>query len=389
MAKDTIATVTSVLTQKDLDEFCIKWRILASVEPQFPGPNDTIRDSLEGKIGSNVIPLVTVGSPLKGVEAEIPLMGLSDFIKSSDPFKVKVKERTLSQGEPPFLKETKDRVIPPSSETLSMVVHTIMDELKNAAGKKKKRVAFNDGLPSVKKVMGSSSYIPSLKKPTTAGSAIAAMDEFVPSSVTPSPDHEYQNESAHKADASFTLAHKAGTSSAPSHEVGTSSSASGGDSLVDEFYESQTINSSTAKDMYIPNWDITNDYQVNVNTAQHACMVSELHLWYNHEIEIASLKSRLEKAESEATEVVRLRGRDSELEVAFAARMKELAVLGAKYAELLGQVSGLESSRDELKDQVSKLESVCEDLKGEIQGEAKMIEEFMVMQDVETQRIEK
>ncbi|GKG54534.1 hypothetical protein Tco_0560189, partial [Tanacetum coccineum] len=37
-----------------------------------------------------------------------------------------------------------------------------------------------------------------------------------------------------------------------------------------------------------------------------------------------SVKSRLEKAESEATEVVRLRGRDSELEVAFAARMKEL-----------------------------------------------------------------
>ncbi|GJY75803.1 retrovirus-related pol polyprotein from transposon TNT 1-94 [Tanacetum coccineum] len=169
-----------------------------------------------------------------------------------------------------------------------MVVHTIMDEFKNAAGKKKKRVAFNNGLPSVKKVMGYSSSIPSLKKPRRA-----------------------------------------------------------------------------KEEMYIPNWDITNDYQVNVNDAQHWFCYGFARLSPLVLITMKlSLKSRLEKAESEATEVVRLRGRDSELEVAFAARMKELPCWG----------------------EVSKLESVCEDLKGEIQGEAKMIEEFMVMQDVETQR---
>ncbi|GKF60294.1 hypothetical protein Tco_0177080, partial [Tanacetum coccineum] len=55
-------------------------------------------------------------------------------------------------------------------------------------------------------------------------------------------------------------------------------------------------------------------------------------------VKVMSLKSRLEKAEGEATEVIRLRGRVSELEAAIA-RANELADIGDKNAEFLGPVS--------------------------------------------------
>nr|GEV07392.1 hypothetical protein [Tanacetum cinerariifolium] len=104
---------------------------------------------------------------------------------------------------------------------------------------------------------------------------------------------------------------------------------------------------------------------------------------------IASLISQLEKTKGEATKVISLCGWVSGLEVASAGRMKELAELGVKNAELLSHVSRLESLRDELKDQVSKLTSTCNDLKGEIKGKSKMREEFMVVHNEETQCIEK
>nr|GEY93533.1 hypothetical protein [Tanacetum cinerariifolium] len=51
MAKDTIDIVTSVLTQKELDAFCRKYNISADLGPELPRCNDTIRNSLEDKIG--------------------------------------------------------------------------------------------------------------------------------------------------------------------------------------------------------------------------------------------------------------------------------------------------------------------------------------------------
>ncbi|GKB78819.1 hypothetical protein Tco_0945714 [Tanacetum coccineum] len=106
-------------------------------------------------------------------------------------------------------------VISPSHDIIRIVDHTIVDELMSVARKKKKMVAFNDNLPLVKKVKSSSSIATPKKNPTTAGktlvalqklvtlgaqedvssrSATDAMDEFVSSSVTPSPDHKYQDE---------------------------------------------------------------------------------------------------------------------------------------------------------------------------------------------------
>ncbi|GKE06691.1 hypothetical protein Tco_1398709, partial [Tanacetum coccineum] len=51
MAINTIDTVTSILTQKELDTFCSTFNIPANLRPELPGRNHTIKDSPEGKIG--------------------------------------------------------------------------------------------------------------------------------------------------------------------------------------------------------------------------------------------------------------------------------------------------------------------------------------------------
>nr|GEV35068.1 RNA-directed DNA polymerase, eukaryota, reverse transcriptase zinc-binding domain protein [Tanacetum cinerariifolium] len=57
-------------------------------------------------------------------------------ISASDLFKVKVGERTLTDEEVSLLKDTEDRVIPPSDEVIVVVEHTIMNELKDVAADK-------------------------------------------------------------------------------------------------------------------------------------------------------------------------------------------------------------------------------------------------------------
>ncbi|GKD48471.1 hypothetical protein Tco_1277447 [Tanacetum coccineum] len=187
MAKDIIDIVTPMLTQKELDAFCSKYIIPTNLRPELPGHNKTIRNSTEGKIGiyTRFIEFVSFHIPLSkfllsvleyyqinfsqlSVIAAAKIshfeilcrvhkgqptveMGLLDFVKSTDPFKVKVGERTLGEGEILLSKETEDMVISPSRDIIRILDHTIVDELKSMAGKKKRRVVFNDGLPPVKK----------------------------------------------------------------------------------------------------------------------------------------------------------------------------------------------------------------------------------------------
>ncbi|GKE53351.1 hypothetical protein Tco_1488507 [Tanacetum coccineum] len=96
----------------------------------------------------------------------------------------------------------------------------------------------------------------------------------------------------------------------------------------------------------------------------------------------------LDRAEGEATEVIRICCQNFELETTTAAWAKELADLGARNAKLSGQVFGVESLRDELKDQVLKLENDRRDLRSEIKGESKIRDEFMSIQDAEEVEIE-
>ncbi|GKE60632.1 hypothetical protein Tco_1510999, partial [Tanacetum coccineum] len=51
MVGSSIYTVTSVLTQRELDLFCSTYNIPAGLRPELPDRNSTIKDSPEGKIG--------------------------------------------------------------------------------------------------------------------------------------------------------------------------------------------------------------------------------------------------------------------------------------------------------------------------------------------------
>ncbi|GJS13206.1 hypothetical protein Tco_0407678 [Tanacetum coccineum] len=148
----------------------------------------------------------------------------------------------------------------------------------------------------------------------------------------------------------------------------------------------------------------------NINSAQHTCMVFELRLRYEHEImtrekfqkkftdtcavvqqrdaKIAALRTRLEKAECDAAEVVSLRGHVSELEAGVAVKSHEVDTLGTQNAELSSKVSALESERGELKRHVIKLGGDCERLRKEAVGEAKLREEFKSFQHAEARCFE-
>ncbi|GJZ00241.1 hypothetical protein Tco_0517670, partial [Tanacetum coccineum] len=106
-------------------------------------------------------------------------MGLLDFVKSSNPFKVKTGERTLAENKVSLLRETEERVISPSREFLLLVDHTFIDELQSVAGKRKRKVAYNADLPLlVKKVRDSSSAAPLERNPTTAGKTLATLENL-------------------------------------------------------------------------------------------------------------------------------------------------------------------------------------------------------------------
>ncbi|GJW82848.1 ribonuclease H-like domain, reverse transcriptase, RNA-dependent DNA polymerase [Tanacetum coccineum] len=161
------------------------------------------------------------------------------------------------------------------------------------------------------------------------------------------------------------------------HEAETSSAAPGEASPVGDFYESQTIDSAKAKDVYIlpgiSQMILSSMMQLFTFNVNAAAKLRE-EVVQGKDMEIADLRSRLEKLEGDATEVVRLRGRVSQLEAATTARVEELVGLGAKNTELIGQVSGLKTLRDELK--------------SHIKGEEEMGREFLVVQDAQAKRME-
>ncbi|GKE03477.1 hypothetical protein Tco_1395495 [Tanacetum coccineum] len=242
-------------------------------------------------------------------------MGLLDFVKFTDPFKLKTRERTLADGEVPLLTESAYMVVAPSNQTVHLVSHTIADKIKDHAGKKRRKVGLSADELSVKKVR-SGGVVISKPNPTTAGKSSAALrrlelqsgqpdvgvgsvhhptEEFVSSFVTPTPEPEGYEDSGLPHDGSVRTRraseryvvltsssehgdtnvmrvedvdvslvneivnssllendvdvaslprNRAGTSSLPGNRVGTSSSVPNDGSPVDDFYESQTIDSS-------------------------------------------------------------------------------------------------------------------------------------------------
>ncbi|GJZ27741.1 hypothetical protein Tco_0572388 [Tanacetum coccineum] len=123
-------------------------------------------------------------------------------------------------------------------------------------------------------------------------------------------------------------------------------------------------------------------------------MASELRLRYEHEImtrekferkftdsvaivqqrdaEVAELKAKLEKSESEVVEMEELRKRVSDLHAMVVVKVGEAAILTTQNAGLLDKVSALELEHDGLRDQIV--------------GEGKMREEFASQQDAAERR---
>ncbi|GJX38767.1 hypothetical protein Tco_0252070 [Tanacetum coccineum] len=362
---------------------------------------------------------------LLGCDKSSGYIGLLDFMKSVDSFKVKTRERTLADGEVPLLIENADMVVAPLDNIIRLVSHTIADDIKEYSGKNKMSVGFSNVSSPVKKDSTGGVRIDD-PVATTAGKSPHDYDDELISThndnvrtcprsdryvvlssssmdtdILTSPQVAPPVPSLH-ADADIVATDpvvKTGDSSIPRtvvreppilrNETGNSSAAPDHGSPIDDFYDSQTIDSVTAHNIYasLCNRHDSNFLDLlNVNSAQHSCMVSELRLRYEHEItvrekfeqkflksfeavqqrdvEIVVLKTKLEKAKSEAVGVVKLRRRVSELEAAVAAKADELAGLS-----------------------VVELESECERLWGQVKGETKLKERFMAMQDAEVQRL--
>ncbi|GJX50692.1 hypothetical protein Tco_0277537 [Tanacetum coccineum] len=261
-------------------------------------------------------------------------------------------------------------------------------------------------------------------------SAAPHTDEFVSFFVTPTSDHEFQDDSdsiqsgnpqtrraleryieigdaaaapvdntevvstlARDTEATFLLKNGVRTSSVPGNEAG---------GMIDHMSPPGFWASLRNRH------DLNFLDLLNVSSAQYVGMVSELRLWYEHEIlirgmfkqkftqsskivqqrdaEIVALKAKVGEAECAITEVNGLRGRISELEAATVAKSKEVSSLSVQNVELLGKVSGLELVCDGLKGQVTKLEADYESLHSEVAGEARLRVKFASIQDVEARR---
>ncbi|GJX94412.1 hypothetical protein Tco_0348998 [Tanacetum coccineum] len=249
-------------------------------------------------------------------------IGLLDFVKSADPFKVKVGEQTLAENEVPLITETKDRVISPSLQTISLVDNTIQDELNVNSGRRKKRMAFVSRSPPVKKAQTEGIVI-SDSRPSTAGksptalrilirqgeqaavgsgSAAPATEDVTSSFVTPTLERALEDAlhdnvrtrppsgrfvvlssgsvdtdipatsqvvplvSSSQTGVSVPVTESTGDGrplSAPKLETGTLSATPRQGSSADDFYESQTIDSATAMNVCVPNWNVTNNARVD------------------------------------------------------------------------------------------------------------------------------
>nr|GEZ44697.1 hypothetical protein [Tanacetum cinerariifolium] len=281
-------------------------------------------------------------------------IGLLDFVKSVDSFKVKVREITLVEGEVPLLRKTTYMVVVPSTHTIHLVNHTIVDELKEHTGKKKRNVRFSAGPLPTKRARAGGVVI-SEPNPTTAGkspvviqkliaqsvqpnvsfgSATHHAKEFVSFSITPTSKSECQDESdstqggnvrmrrASKCyvvlssspdplDKDLNTSSKVGSPNPHVHiETGTSS-----------LPRDETIDSTIAQDINVLHWDVTNDAQLN-----DLVMCRNL-------IDHVPPPAKVEKAESEADEVIELRRRVS-LEAVVVAKKSLRSELDARIAKL-------------------------------------------------------
>ncbi|GKC70900.1 hypothetical protein Tco_1116783, partial [Tanacetum coccineum] len=372
-------------------------------------------------------------------------MGLLDFVKFADSFKVKTRERKLVKGEVPLITKTADVVVAPSAQTVCLMDHTIINELEEHAGKKKRKVSgcFEEAelqsgpqgnksrsAPHATEEFMSSSVTltPKLDVPKDSGSTqdVNVQTRRVPKRVivaTSSFEHGDTDVSlrvksllshieAKNIDARFT--DRAGASSIPGDNAGTSTSTPNEGSHVENPILCRNLLDHITPPGYWAALRNQTDARFldgfNINSAQHACMVSKLRLRYDHEImsrerfqkkftksfvviqqrdaKIVVLKAKLGITEKESAEVSGLRKRASDLEAAVATKASEVVTLIVQNAELLVKFFALELIREELNGKLSQLTTNYDSLRSEVVGEAKMREEFVSQQDAAAWRFE-
>nr|GEX37343.1 hypothetical protein [Tanacetum cinerariifolium] len=259
---------------------------------------------------------------LKDDECDI---GLLDFVKSANPFKVKTGEMTLAEGEFPLNDETVNINVSLSADIIQIVEHTIMDELKEHAGKKKIKVIFDD-LP-VKRLRDDAGVAPKAVL-VTCGKSSASLRRL-----------ELQIGAQ-------------GVRVEP--HVGVEDIATASVRGVGMY--GNDIEASTS----VPGeWSVTNGALVDDPALCQNLLDQITPPGYWRDAEIVALKTRLKKAEGEAAKFVALRSRVFELEVGWLLSLRR---------------------------HIIKLGADCERLRNEVVGEAKLREEFKSFQDATERR---
>nr|GEU55603.1 transposase (putative), gypsy type [Tanacetum cinerariifolium] len=343
-------------------------------------------------------------------------IGLLDFVKSVDPFKDELnvnsgkrkKRATFVSGSPLVKKAHNEGIV--ISETRPSTADKSSNALRRLI-KQGEQVADGSGSAAAATVDITFSSVTHTPEHVLED----ALHDNVFSLVSSSPDGV-----SVPATESASDGHPV---SAPELETRILSATPSNGSSADDFYESQTVDFATAMNAHVPNWNVTNNGRVddpvicrslldnvtplgywaalrnqsdvgflnafNINSSQHICMASELRLRYEHEImtrekferkfidsvavvqqrdtEVADLKVKLEKLETEAAEVEELRKLVSDLEAPVAVKSGEVASLTTQNAGLL--------------ERVSTAELECDSLKSQVVGEGKMREEFLAQQD--------
>nr|GEW18319.1 transposase (putative), gypsy type [Tanacetum cinerariifolium] len=290
-------------------------------------------------------------------------IGLLDFVKCVDPFKVKVKERTLAENEVPLITESREKVISPSLQTISLVDHTIQDKL-NLNSDRVNKLPRALGLLHLQHNM--------LLLPLLLLLQERALEDALHDNVRARPPSGRfvvlffgSANTDIPATSQFVLIV---SSSQAGVSVPVTESIDNGRPL--SAHEPETGNLSA-----IPSHGDAGFFDTFIiNYAQHICMASELRLHYEHglmnrekfdrkftdsvvivqqrDAEVFELKAKLEKSESEAVKVEELRKRVSNLEAMVAVKVGEAASLTTQNAGLLKKVFPLELERDGLKGQV-------------------------------------
>ncbi|GJS37653.1 hypothetical protein Tco_0536035 [Tanacetum coccineum] len=233
---------------------------------------------------------------------------------------------------------------------------------------------------NIKKCLSDRLIIQGEQATAGSGSAALATEDATSSSVIHTLERALEDALHDNVGVSLRMTEFAGDGrplSAPELGTRTLSATPSQGSSANDFYESQTVDSATAMNVYVlfldhvtpPGYWVALHNQgdvgfldaFNINSAQHICMASKLRLRYEHEImtrekferkftdsativqhkdaEVVELKAKLEKSESETAEVEELHKHVSDLEAMVAVKDAEERRFMERAAELDARIA--------------------------------------------------